>query len=78
MGRVGTNLAGEKRAVLLTVEQSLIGVRGFLGDLATSLAGDLAGEQSKSCNWSAVMRLRLLVGNNFFVALLSALCDVGR
>jgi len=67
LGGVGATLAGEKRAVLLTGVQCLIGVRGFLGDLATSLAGDLAGEQSRSCNWSAVMRLGLLVGNNFLV-----------
>lgn len=71
---MGAAFAGENRAVLLTGEQCFIGVRGFLGDLVTSLAGDLAGEHRRSCSWSVVMRLGLLVGNSFFVGVLTRDC----
>lgn len=50
MGGVGTDFTGENSAVLFTGEQCFMGVRGFLGDLAITLAGDFTGEQSKSCN----------------------------
>jgi len=72
VGFGGVALAGENRAVLLTGEQCFIGVRGFLGDLATiCLAGDcsLTGEQSKSSSCCVVMRLGLFVGKRVLVLL---------
>lgn len=77
MGGVGAALTGEKRAVLFTGEQCFIGVRGFLGDLATTLAGDLTGEQRRSCNWSAVIRLGLFVGKRAFVGVGTRDCLLG-
>jgi hypothetical protein len=57
---LGADLIGEQSAILN-------GVTGFLGDLVTSLVGDLTGEQSKSINLFAVTCLGLLEGNRVFV-----------
>jgi len=77
LGGVGAAFTGENRAVLFTGVQCFIGVRGFLGDLATTLAGDLAGEQSRSCNWSAVIRLGLFVGKRALVGVGTRDCLLG-
>lgn len=77
MGGAGAAFTGENSAVLFTGVQCFIGVRGFLGDLATTLAGDLAGEQSRSCNWSAVIRLGLFVGKRALVGVGTRDCLLG-